>query len=86
MGWAIWHRNKAIAILDEVIAQIRVASMDIVGWFNEDFIATWKHLFPITPTSVRMGNLPLDHPVWGTTPNPWWKFLTNAPLISKIKA
>lgn len=62
MGWAIWHRNKAIAIPDEVIAQIRVAPTDIVGWFDEDLIATWKCLFPITLTSVRTRNLPLDHP------------------------
>ena len=24
--------------------------------------------------------------MWGTTPNPWWKFITNMPLISEKDA
>lgn len=60
--------------------------MDVLGWFEEDLIATWKHAFPITQSSIRTGNLPLDHLAWGMTPNPWWKFLTDVPLISEIEA
>ena len=36
VGWAIWYRNKAITILDEVIAQIRAAPTDTMGWFDEE--------------------------------------------------
>ena len=46
-GWAIWHRNKAIPILDEVIAQIIVAPTDTVGWVEENLCAVWKHLFQL---------------------------------------
>lgn len=62
VGWAIWHRNKALAIPDKMIAQIRAALMYTMGWFEEDLAAAWKHIFPITPSSVILGNLPLDHP------------------------
>ena len=61
VGWAIWYRNKAIAILEEVIAQIRAAPTDIMCWFNEELAAAWKHIYPITTTCIRIGNLPLDH-------------------------
>ena len=82
-GWVIWHRNKIIAILEELIDQIRAAPTDALGWFKEDLAAAWNHIFPITSTSVRTGNLPLDHPTWDRTPNQWWKFLTDTPLISE---
>nr|POE98570.1 hypothetical protein CFP56_59494 [Quercus suber] len=54
-----------------------------MGWFEEGLNKAWKHLFPITPTNVRTGNLPLDHPAWRVTPNLWWKFLTDLPLITE---
>ena len=38
--------------------------------------------FPITPKSIRLGNLPLEHKAWTLTPNPWWKFLADVPKIS----
>ena len=46
-----------MAIPEEVIAQIKAAPTDTLGWFEKDLTATWKHIFPITPTSVRTGNL-----------------------------
>ena len=85
-GWVIWHKNKAIAILNEVIAQIRAAPTVTLGSFDEELMAAWKHILPITLTSVRTGFVRLDHPAWDSTPNPWWKFLTDAPLISKEEA
>ena len=60
--WAIWHRNKAIAILNEVIAQIRSTSKNTMSWTEEGLCIAWKHMFPITPDSVRIENLVLDHP------------------------
>lgn len=86
VGRVIWHKNKAMAILEEMIAQIRAAPTNILGWFEEDLLVAWKHIFPITPTNVLTGNLPLDHPSWGRTLNPWWKFLMDTPLISEKEA
>nr|POE76978.1 hypothetical protein CFP56_49691 [Quercus suber] len=86
LGWAIWHRNKAVVIPDEVIAQICSAPMVTMGGTEESLCTTWKHIFPITPESMRTRNLALDHPAWGITPNPWWNFLTDMPLISEVEA
>ena len=38
VGWAIWHKNKIIAIPEELIAQIRAASIDTLGWFDKDLV------------------------------------------------
>ena len=86
VGWAIWHRNKAVAIPNEMIAQIRATPTETLGWFKEELAIAWKHIFPIIPSSVVIVNLPLDHLAWAKTPNPWWKFLTDTPLISKKEA
>lgn len=74
VGWAIWHRNKVAAILDELIAQIRTAPIETLGWFKEELATAWKHIFPITPSSMVTRNLPLDHQAWVRTSNPWWNF------------
>ena len=58
-----------MAIPDEVIAQIRAAPTDTLEWFDKELTAAWKHILLITPTSVRTGNLRLDHPAWEATPN-----------------
>lgn len=79
--WAMWYKNKVRMLSDEMITQIRVALTDMRCWFEEDLKVVWKHLFLITPLSITMGNLPLDHLVWGLTPNPWWTFLTDTHLI-----
>uniref|UniRef100_A0A7N2N6Y0 Uncharacterized protein n=1 Tax=Quercus lobata TaxID=97700 RepID=A0A7N2N6Y0_QUELO len=79
----IWYRNKALAISDKMIAQIRAVPIDMIGWFKEELCVVWKHIFPITSSSNRTGNLPLDRLAWCLTPNPWWKFLTETHLITE---
>jgi len=81
-NWAIWYRNKAVRIPDEIIEQMRAAPTTSVGWHEEDLKNAWKHIFPLTLTSIRIGLLDLDHQTWGHTPNLWWKFLTDIPLLS----
>ena len=44
VGWAIWYRNKAITISDEVIAQIRAAPTDTMGWFDEELAVACKQI------------------------------------------
>ena len=68
-GWAMKHKNQVIPIPDETIAQIRASPTDTLGWFKEELRAAWKNLFPITPTSLKTGDLALEHPTWGSTPN-----------------
>lgn len=82
----MWHRDRIIAIPYEVIAKIRASPTDTMGWFEEELQIAWRHLFPITPTSLRTRNLALDHPAWGLTPNPWWRFLTDTPLLAGEEA
>ena len=72
-----------VVILDEIIAQIRAAPTETPGWFEEQLGQAWKRIFPITPKSVRLGNLPLEHKAWTLTPNPWWKFLADVPKIDR---
>ena len=68
VGWAIWYRNKAITISDEVIAQIRAAPTDTMGWFEEELAAAWKHIFPITTTSIKARNIPFRSSSMGENP------------------
>ena len=35
-SWAKWYRNKIVVVPDEVITQIRAASMKMLGWFKEE--------------------------------------------------
>nr|POE65428.1 hypothetical protein CFP56_70311 [Quercus suber] len=60
--------------------------MVTMGGIEDSLCTAWKHIFPITPESMRIGNLALDHPAWGITPNPRWNFLTDMPLISEVEA
>ena len=50
-----------------------------MGWFNEDLMKAWKHLFPLTPISMELGSLPLTNPAWFNWENPWWNFLSDIP-------
>nr|POE51253.1 hypothetical protein CFP56_14687 [Quercus suber] len=52
------------------------------GWFEEELRQAWKHLFPIAPESISLGDLILEHKAWALTPNQWWNFLTDVPGIS----
>ena len=79
----IWYRNKAIAISDKMITQIKAAPTDMMGWFEEELCATWKHIFLIMSSRNRTRNLPLDHLAWGLTLDLWWKFLTDTHLITE---
>ena len=81
-GWAIWHQGRPVKVSDETVLQIKVAPMNTLGWCDEELGRAWKKIFPITPTSIRTGFLPLDHPAWGQTPNPWWIFITDTPVLS----
>ncbi|XP_030943860.1 uncharacterized protein LOC115968578 [Quercus lobata] len=81
-SWAIWYRNMAVGIPDVIIEQIRASPTLSMGWHEEALKNAWKQIFPLTPTSSRTGLLNLDHPAWGLTPNPWWKFITDTPLLS----
>ena len=81
VGWAMWFKNRLVPVLDEMIAQIKASPTTMMGKAEEELCVAWKHLFPITPTSTITGNLALDHPARETTPNPWWQFITDAPLI-----
>lgn len=73
-------------VTDEINLQIKAASTNTPGWYKEELGKAWKNIFPITLASFRMGILPLDHPAWGLTPNPWWRFITDLPLLSWEKA
>ncbi|KAK9988089.1 hypothetical protein SO802_028328 [Lithocarpus litseifolius] len=84
--WAIRHMNQVIPIPEKIIAQIRASPTDTLGWFEEDLKAAWKNFFPITQASLRGGDLALEHPTWGLTPNQWWKFHSDIPLITEKNA
>ena len=79
-SWAILHRNRVVVLTDEIITQIRATPTDTLGWFEPTLYNAWKNLFPITPMSIRTRDLPLEHPAWSQTP--WWKFITDTPLVS----
>ena len=68
-----------MVISDEMIAQIRAAPTDTPEWFEPGLSNAWKNLFPITPISIKTGNLALDHLAWAQMPNPWWRFIIDAP-------
>jgi len=59
-GWAIWFRNRAIAIPDELIVHIRATPTTSMGSFEEELCATWKNLFPLTQASGMNEKLALD--------------------------
>ena len=71
---------------DKVIAQIRACPTTPLGYFEQELEAAWKNIFPIIPSSLRTGTLALDHPAWGSTPNLWWQFLTDIPMITMEEA
>ena len=42
----------------------------IMGWFEEELLKAWSHIFPLTPESRRNGSLPLSDPAWFNWHNP----------------
>ena len=81
-GWAIWLRNRLVEVPDEAILQIGASPTKELGWCDVEMGPVWKNIFPITLESRKTRIIPLDHPTWGLTPNPWWSFITEIPLIS----
>ena len=67
---------------DETIRWIKQDPTEVWGWFETDLMVAWKNLFPLTERSNQVGYLPLKDKAWITTPNPWWRFLTDRPAIS----
>ena len=78
----IWLRNRLVEIPEEIILQIRATPTKELRWCEAELGPALKNIFPITPESRRTGELQLDHPAWGLTPNPWLSFMTDIPLIS----
>lgn len=80
------YKNLVIAIPEEIIAQIKASPTDQLGGSEKELKAAWKNLFPLTTMSFRSGALDLNHLAWNTTPNPWWRFIIDMPLITKEEA
>ena len=53
----------------------------IYGWTDKDLLNSWSFIFPLTEQSKRDGCLPLTHPAWHNTPNPWWRFSLDQPPL-----
>lgn len=47
-GWAMKYKDKVVVVPDEVIAQIRAAPMDAIGWVEEGLRKAWMSMFPLT--------------------------------------
>lgn len=63
------YRDKVVVVPDEVIAQIRAAPTNTMGWVEEGLRKTWMSMFPLTQISRQIGYLNLDHRVWGLANN-----------------
>ena len=64
------YRGKVIQVPDVVIAKIRAAPTNTMGWVEEGLKSAWKSMFPLTQESHRTRYLEPNHLAWGTTPNP----------------
>lgn len=77
--WGISYKNKIIKIERITINEIKATPTHTMGWFEEDLMKAWKHIFPLTPISRELGFLPLTDPAWFNWENPWWNFLSDIP-------
>ena len=77
--WGIFYKGKIIVISSNTIAEIIASPTHIMGYFEEELMMAWSHIFPLTPESRRNGYLPLSDPAWFNWHNPWWNFLTDRP-------
>ena len=77
--WGIYYKGKIIVISSTTIAEIKATPTHIMGWFEEELMKAWSHIFPLTPESRRNSSLPLSNPAWFNWHNPWWNFLTDRP-------
>jgi hypothetical protein len=64
-----------------VLDQIKASPTVIWGWFDLEIRKAWSFIFPLTPESRANLFLPLTDPAWVEWSNPWWKFLTDVPLV-----
>ena len=60
--WGIYYKGKIIVILSTTIVEIKATPTHIIGWFEEELMKAWSHIFPLTPESRRNGSLPLSDP------------------------
>nr|POF26938.1 hypothetical protein CFP56_37710 [Quercus suber] len=56
------------------------------GWVRGGTESSMEALFPLTLESIRNGDLELNHLAWSSTPNPWWMFIIDMPIITKEEA
>ena len=77
--WGIFYKGKIIVISSNTIVEIKATPTHIMGYFEEELMMAWSHIFPLTPESRRSGYLPLSDPAWFNWHNPWWNFLTDRP-------
>ncbi|XP_050247925.1 uncharacterized protein LOC126695284 [Quercus robur] len=82
--WGILYKGKIIPVSDSTIRWIRQDPTEVWGWFETELMVAWKNIFPLTERSKQLGYLPLKDEAWITTPNPWWRFLTDRPPVPSI--
>lgn len=69
--WAILRQGKVMALSKEIMAQIKASPTMIWGWYDQDEMVAWSHIFPLTPVSQRLRTLPLSDLAWVEWTNPW---------------
>lgn len=79
--WAIFYKEKVIPIRDMMINMIKGDPIDIMGCFDWELMRAWQNLFLLTELSSRSGFLPLSDEAWISTPNLWWRFLMERPVV-----
>lgn len=81
MLWAICINKKAVELCNTTINNIRWDPLTIYGWTDKALMNSWSFIFPLTEVSKRDRCLPLTHPAWHNTPNLWWRFTLDRPLL-----
>ena len=67
------------------IQQIRASLTMIWGWFDQEQLRAWSHIFPLTSESQDLGFLPLTNLTWLEWENPRWRFPTDSPSVVEGK-
>ena len=49
--WGIFYKGKIIVISSITIAEIKATPTYIMGWFEEELMKAWSHIFSFTPES-----------------------------------
>ena len=66
---------------NSMIDNIQWDLLTIYEWTDKDLLNFWSFIFSLTEQSKRDGCLPVTHPAWHTTPNPWWRFTLERPPL-----